>query len=164
MWYILIFLALVVLDQLTKGLVDAVFAVGQRQSIIEGFLTITKSRNSGMAWSFLSDAEWAQTVFLIVTVLAIVFALAVLILKKTKGKWLITTIVILLGGAVGNFIDRLAFREVRDFMLFEWFGFNCNVADVAITVGAVMLIAYFLFFSEDALIKIKGKKDANASN
>ena len=62
----------------------------------------------------------------------------------------------IMGGAVGNFIDRLALKSVRDFIYPHFFA-NFNVADAFICVGAFLLVLYYLFFDEDAIFKRKSK-------
>ena len=164
MVYLLIFVAVVFLDQLTKVMVDATMARGEGITIIKGIFSITNTRNSGAAFSMFSNTTWSQVFFITITVVAVVAALIYLIFGKSSSKWLNTTVTLIAAGAIGNFIDRLAFGNVRDFLNIEFFA-NCNVADVAITVGAIMLIVYLLFIAEDALFKKKkeaGKNDENA--
>ena len=77
-----------------------------------------------------------------------------LILNKKDSIWLNCSIITIMAGAVGNFIDRIVFQEVRDFLYVEFFA-NCNVADTAITVGAIMFVIYLLFLDKEALFKKK---------
>ncbi len=154
MLYILLFFGIVILDQLTKALVDGAFAVGEGVSIIDGIFSITNARNPGAAFSMLGDETWAQVFFIIMTVIALGVALVYLVLNKKDSVWLNCSIVTIMAGAVGNFIDRITFQEVRDFLYIEFFA-NCNVADVAITVGAGMFIIYLLFLDNEALFKKK---------
>ena len=158
MLYLLIFVIVVLLDQFTKALVDGAYAQGDGVTIIKGIFSITNSHNKGAAFSGGADIPWAQTFFIVITVVALVLALTYLIFGKSSSKWLNTTITLIAAGAIGNFIDRITFKEVRDFLDIEFFA-NCNVADVAITVGAIMLIVYLLFISDDALFKAKPKKN-----
>ncbi|MBP5177374.1 MAG: signal peptidase II [Clostridia bacterium] len=158
MLYILVFLFVVAADQLSKAFVDASLSRGDGISVIKGVFSITNTRTSGAAFSMLSDSDWSQVFFIAITVVAIALALLYMIFGKANSKWLNTTVALIAGGAIGNFIDRLAFREVRDFLFIEFFA-NCNVADVAITVGAIMLIVYLLFIADDALFKRKKTPD-----
>ena len=165
MVYLLIFVAVVFLDQLTKVMVDATMAHGEGITVIKGVFSITNTRNSGAAFSMFSNTTWSQVFFITITIVAVVAALIYLIFGKSSSKWLNTTVTLIAAGAIGNFIDRLAFGNVRDFLNIEFFA-NCNVADVAITVGAILLIVYLLFIAEDALFKKKKeeavKNDENA--
>ncbi len=155
MVYLLIFFLVVVADQLSKFLADA-YLPTEGITFIDKIFSLKLSYNRGAAFSFLSGKDWAQTFFLVVTILAVVLSLTYLIFSSRNSKWLNTTVTLIIAGAVGNLIDRVALSEVRDFLDIEFFA-NCNVADVAITVGAIMLFVYFLFVSEDAMFKGKKK-------
>lgn len=151
MLYAIVFVLIVLVDQISKAYVDA---NNIKQVVIDDIFSIWNARNSGAAFSMFSNEDWAQTFFILLTVVAISFGLAYLILNKKNSKWLNLSIAFILGGAVGNFIDRLAMGEVRDFLFVHFFA-NCNVADVFISVGGVMLVLYFLFFDDDAIFKKK---------
>ena len=148
---------MVALDQLSKAYVDGTLVKGEKITVIERVFSITNSRNSGAAFSMLDNETWSQVFFIVITVVALSAALIYIVFSKQSSKWLNVTVALIASGAIGNFIDRLAFGEVRDFLFIEFFA-NCNVADVAITVGAIMLVVYLLFISDDALFK-KKKKD-----
>lgn len=152
--YAFIVLGIVGLDQLTKYLTDGVRDV----QIIKDILYISSTRNTGAAFSMLGDAPWAQTFFYILTVVAVTGATIYLVMNKRNSKWLNVTITILIAGALGNFIDRIALKYVRDFIYVTFFA-NFNVADIAITVGAIMLVVYVLFIDKEALFKFKKKED-----
>ena len=143
-------IALIAADQITKALTDGVMGV----EIVKDLLYISSTKNTGAAFSMLGNVEWAQTFFLILTVIAVGAGLAYLVLNKKKSKWLNVSVSFIIGGAIGNFIDRLAFRYVRDFIFVTFFA-NFNVADIAITVGAIMLVVYLLFIDKDAVFKSK---------
>ena len=153
-----IVVGIVGLDQLTKYLTDGLRNV----QIIKDILYISSTRNTGAAFSMLGNAPWAQTFFLILTVVAVSGATVYLVINKRGSMWLNVTIAIIIAGALGNFIDRLALKGVRDFIYVTFFA-NFNVADIAITVGAIMLVIYVLFLDKDALFKIK-KKDGAGEN
>ncbi len=157
MLYAIVFVFIVLVDQISKAYVDA---NNIKQVIVDDIFSIWNARNSGAAFSMFSSEAWAQTFFIVLTVIAITFGTLYLILNKKKSKWLNLSIAFILGGAVGNFIDRLVFAEVRDFLFVHFFA-NCNVADIFISVGGVMLVIYFLFFDEDALFSRKGSKNVS---
>ena len=150
-----IVIGIVGLDQLTKYLTDGVQSV----QIIKDILYISSTRNTGAAFSMLGDAPWAQTFFFILTVVSVVAATIYLVINKRNSKWLNVTIAILIAGALGNFIDRIALKGVRDFIYVTFFA-NFNVADIAITVGAIMLVVYVLFLDKEAIFKFKKKEAA----
>ena len=158
MIYLLIFIILVLADQISKAVVFALF---ERTSVtvIDGLFSITCTYNKGAAFSMFAGEEWAQIFFIGVTVIAAVIALCYLIFSAGESKWLKASITTILAGAAGNLIDRLAMQKVRDFLFVEFFA-NCNVADVAVTVGAIMLFIYLLFLSPDALFKQKKNENA----
>ena len=79
------------------------------------------------------------------------------VVAKMDSKWLKSSIALLFSGTIGNFIDRLAFASVRDFINVEFFA-NFNVADICLCVGAAMLVFFVLFLDEDPVFNLK-KKD-----
>ena len=150
--YLTIMLGVIALDQITKAVTDGV----RNFVIIRDILYISGTKNTGAAFSVFSDAAWAQTFFIVITVIAVTLAVAVLFYNKKKSRWFDISLVFVVAGAVGNFIDRIALKYVRDFIYVTFFA-NFNVADIAISVGAIMLVVYFLFLDKDALIKLKKK-------
>ena len=144
-------IALVVLliDQLTKVLIVNSFAWGDSQPIT-GYFNLVRVHNSGAAFSFLSSASgWQRWFFTGVGVVATGFILWMLRSHPTQ-KLFCFALALVLGGAVGNVVDRLAYGHVIDFLDFHW-DFLApvfyqghfpafNVADSAISVGAVCLI------------------------
>lgn len=144
--------ALVVgLDQITKLIAVQQLVYGQPLPVLPSF-NLTLMYNPGAAFSFLSDASgWQRWFFVAVSSIASV--LLVWWLHKLKsGQWLLAlALALVLGGAVGNLIDRLWLGHVVDFIQvyyrdFYWPAFN--VADSAITVGAVLLIWDALFVKQ----------------
>lgn len=155
MVYVIIFFATLLLDQISKIIVDA---NNFNIPVIEGVFSINNHYNQGASFSFLADKDWAQTFFICLTVVVLVGLFIFLIISKIKSKWLMTTISLLVSGTIGNFIDRLAFGHVRDFLDVKFFA-NFNVADCCLTIGAIMLVVYILFIEEDSIIG--SKKDKN---
>jgi signal peptidase II len=126
--------AVVALDQLTKALVRGELTLGERRDLLAG-VDLVNVRNSGIAFGFLSDGG----ALLVVGTAVALLALVVFFVTHTGRAlvWLPTGL--LLGGAVGNLIDRAREGSVTDFVkLPHWPAFN--VADVAITFGVVALI------------------------
>jgi signal peptidase II len=140
-WFALAALV-VVADQLTKWIVLAQFAPNERR-VVTDFLNLVLVFNKGAAFSFLAQAEGWQTPVLIVFALAAAAIVSVLILRNPRKNLLCVGLAAILGGAVGNVIDRLRFGHVVDFVDFHAMGWHWpafNVADSAITLGAVLLI------------------------
>jgi len=133
------------LDQVTKTLIAQSLEIGQHVPILAGFFDLTHMRNPGAAFSFLAQApEWfRQPFFLVATGVAIVALLFFILYAQEEGTLLVVAAASILGGAIGNLIDRLLYGEVIDFLLFYWRDWAWpafNVADSAITVGAALLI------------------------
>ncbi|MCU9612178.1 signal peptidase II [Caldibacillus lycopersici] len=144
MLYYLITLLIIGIDQLTKWLIVAKMQYGESITIIEDFLYITSHRNQGAAWGILQGQMWF---FYLITVLVIGFLIYYL-QKHGKGKPLFSiAIALMLGGAIGNFIDRLFRKEVVDFINVYIFNYDFpifNVADSALVVGVTLLIIQML--------------------
>lgn len=151
MWYIVLFFATLILDQVTKIVVEQTNA---SITIIEGVLNIKLTYNTGASFSFLANASWAQTFFIVLTSIVLIGGFIALIFFKPEGKWLLSSIALLFSGTIGNFIDRIAFQKVRDFIDVPFFA-NFNIADSCLCVGAFMLIVYILFLDKDAVFKPK---------
>ena len=138
----LIAAAVIVLDQVTKYWI--VYEVMSPPRVIEvtGFFNIVMVWNRGASFGlFGSSGGWGPLV-LGALALAICAALSVW-LSRTTDRWLGTAIGLVIGGALGNVIDRLVHRAVADFLDFHVFGYHWpsfNVADMAISVGVVLLL------------------------
>ena len=136
-------------DQFTKLLVVGSFALGDSQTITS-FFNLVRVHNSGAAFSMLSNASgWQRWFFTGIGVVATFFILWLLRSHPTQ-KLFCFALALVLGGAVGNVIDRIAYGHVVDFLDFHWDWLSpvfyqghfpaFNVADSAISVGAVCLI------------------------
>lgn len=157
MIYAIIFFASILLDQITKAIVDM---NDYNITVIKGIFSIDNIRNDGAAFSMFGDKPWAQTFFIVLTVVALLGLAVYMIFKKDDSRWLNVSLALIASGAIGNFIDRLALKEVRDFLFVHFFA-NFNVADIAITVGGIMLVFYFLFLDKDAIFKKKENPNGN---
>lgn len=134
--------ALVAVDQLTKWAVLANFAYGERLQLT-GFFNLVLAYNKGAAFSMFAEAAGWQTPLLIGFALAASGIVVYLILRNPDKRLFSLGLALILGGAVGNLIDRLRFGYVVDFLDFHAMGWHWpafNVADSGITVGAVILI------------------------
>ena len=140
-WLGLAFIILLV-DQFTKVLIVGYYQLGD-STTITNFFNVIRVHNSGAAFSFLAGASGWQRWFF--TVLGFVAAGIILwMLKSHPGQKLFCfAMACILGGALGNVIDRIVYGYVIDFLDFHWRGMHFpafNVADSAITVGAICLI------------------------
>jgi len=146
--YTLFFIPLIVivgLDQFTKWYVSSVMSLHESYPVIDGLFSITYVRNPGAAFGFLANAApLFRSVFLIaVSTAAILMILYYLARNRAAGTVLICALSLIVGGAAGNLIDRVMLGSVIDFLdlyagSWHWPAFN--VADSAISVGAVLLI------------------------
>ena len=140
-WFVLA-AAVVLADQLTKAMVTSRFVEGERLEI-NAFFNMVLVYNKGAAFSFLSDAPGWQTPLLIGFALVAIGIVVTLLVRSPDRLMLSTGLALILGGALGNVIDRLRFGHVVDFLDFHALGWHWpafNVADSAITIGAVLLI------------------------
>lgn len=137
---------IVVLDQATKLAVSRSLLLGDQVTVFEGFANIVHARNPGAAFSFLANApDWFRApFFLAVTVLAILVVLSVLA-RSGREDWVLRLALGgILGGAVGNLLDRLTHGEVIDFIDVHWRAHHWpafNVADSAISASVMMIFA-----------------------
>lgn len=150
MWrFLWIAVVVVVVDQLTK-LIAADFLVRHGTLEIAPFLNFALVHNTGAAFGFLSNAGgWQNAFFIVVAVMACIFILTMLWRMDKRFSLLSLGLVLVLGGALGNLIDRLLYGYVIDFIdvyyqSWHWPAFN--IADSAITIGAALLILDALNF------------------
>ena len=141
---LLLALAVVGLDQLTKEMAVRLLHPGSRVPVIADFFDLTLIYNTGAAFSFLAGASgWQRWFFVALGITAALFL--VFMLARHAGQRLFALgVALILGGAVGNVIDRIHIGKVVDFVLlyhdrFYWPAFN--VADAAITLGVTLLIS-----------------------
>lgn len=136
----LLILAVVALDQITKYSIEAQLSFGQSIEIIKGFFSLTYARNTGAAWSILSGQ---MTFFYIISTIALVVMTYFLFKTDKKENLQRIALALLIAGTLGNFIDRLMFQYVRDFLDFIILGYDFpifNVADISLNVAIGLLI------------------------
>ena len=133
---------LVAADQLTKAIILARFAPGERLEVT-GFFNLVLAFNKGAAFSLLAQAPGWQTPVLVAIALVAAAILSALIVRNLHKRLLCTGLALVLGGALGNLVDRLRLGHVVDFIDLHAAGWHWpafNVADSGITVGAAILI------------------------
>jgi signal peptidase II len=145
-YYYIIAALILLIDQVTKWLIVRNMQIGENITVIENFFYITSHRNRGAAWGILEGQMWF---FYIITAVVIV-GLIYYIQKHTKNnKVMGIALGFMLGGAIGNFIDRLFRKEVVDFINTYIFSYDFpifNIADSALCIGVVLLFIHMLFF------------------
>ena len=125
------------IDQWTKYLVTSQMTVGQTLPAWKGVFELHYVRNSGMAWSMLEGARW---LFVVVTLAVLVLVIFAIRKKWLSGKAQLLSTALILGGAIGNLIDRVATGEVVDMIQVTFMSFPVfNVADCFITCGTIVL-------------------------
>ncbi|MER1984687.1 MAG: signal peptidase II [Solibacillus sp.] len=147
----------VLLDQWTKWLVVKNMELGERISVWDPWLGILSHRNRGAAWGMLEGKMWLFTIVTIVVIVGIIYFYH----TEAKGKPLFQiSLMLLLGGAVGNFIDRLSRGEVVDFVdvLIPVVNYHFpifNIADAALTIAVVMLFITIMLEERQEKKKVK---------
>jgi signal peptidase II len=146
--------SIVAADQVTKLLVDRWMPLHHSIPVIDGLFDLTYIRNTGAAFGiFAGSAAAFRLPFLIIfSLIAIGFVATMIRRLPDDQTGLITALAFIMGGAVGNLIDRIAYGEVIDFLDFYWKGYHWpafNLADSFITVGVLITVFY--------LVKAKGK-------
>jgi signal peptidase II len=135
--------ALIALDQLTKWIAVRALDFGERVPVIPGFFDFTLVYNRGAAFSFLAGAGgWQRWFFTGIGIAAAVFIVWMLA-RHGSQRLFDFALSLILAGAIGNVIDRVGQGKVTDFVLLYWRGWHWpafNVADMAITFGAALLI------------------------
>ncbi|UOF00893.1 signal peptidase II [Bdellovibrio reynosensis] len=162
-WLILISGILVAMDQLVKIYVHTHFHLGESVIVIPNFFNLTYVRNFGAAFGFLADSHpsFRELFFLSMPPVALVIILGILRGVKDDDTKQILALSSIFGGAIGNYIDRIRFRYVIDFLDFHlynrWSWPAFNIADMAIVGGVgMLLILMFIGNKEEEKEKEKG--------
>jgi len=139
----------VALDRLTKWLVETYVSAMDTYRVIPGFFDIVHSRNRGVAFGIFNDStsEWRTAMLIVLSVAAVIFVSAMLWRPERLDRTSRWGLALILGGAAGNVIDRIAWGQVTDFLEFyvgsyHWPTFN--VADSAIVIGSGLLLVELL--------------------
>jgi len=138
--YYLIAVFVIALDQVTKWLVVKNMALYESIPVIDGFFHLTSHRNRGAAWGMLEG----QMFFFYAVTFVVVIGIIYFMQKYGRSSRLLgISLGLILGGAIGNFIDRLSRKEVVDFFDFNIFGYHYpifNIADSALVVGIIIFL------------------------
>jgi signal peptidase II len=139
----------IVFDQLTKAIVLGTLVPYMPHTVIPHFLNWTLAFNRGAAFSFLADGGGWQTWLFGILAVVVSIGLIVWLARTRRGDWRTALpVALIIGGALGNLIDRVVHGHVTDFIQVYWRTWaypTFNLADSAITVGAVLLIVFGLF-------------------
>ena len=163
MLYYLIAIFVILLDQFTKWLIVSKMYFGESITIINNVLYITSHRNRGAAWGILQGQMWLFYVITIVVIVAIMYYLH----KAARGKMLLgVSLALMLGGAIGNFIDRVFRKEVVDFIHTYIFSYNFpvfNIADSSLVIGVILLMIQMLLEERGSKEKLYGENGTHHS-
>lgn len=155
--YATFFIVLVLFDRITKEIAKRTLMDGEID-IIKDVLSFHYLENRGAAWGMFQNATW---LFIIITVV-VIFAMAYFYSRipfQAQYRLLRMSIIILSAGAVGNFIDRIMWHYVIDFIYFKWINFPVfNVADIYVCISALLIIYCLLFKYKDEEFFGKGNR------
>ncbi len=155
MIYVIAAILIVAFDQITKILCSSYFELGEAKNVISGILSFQYVYNEGAAFGIL---EGARVFFIIITIVVLVGLIYYLLKSRPQSrleKWALATMA---GGAIGNFIDRVYFGYVRDFIRVDFIEFPVfNIADCFVCIGAGLYILYA--FSD--MFKKKEEKESD---
>ena len=148
------------LDQLFKYLVVSNLQPGDEVSVIDNLFSIRYVKNTGVAFGLFEDNT---ILFSIVTALLIGIFIYLIVTKKLRGKLFAASAILMIGGGIGNLIDRLFRHFVVDYLAVSFFPPVCNFADYCITIGAALFIIVMLriSFKEKSALKAKAAADAD---
>lgn len=159
-WYVLGCLVgcVLVADQVTKLYVHKTFALYEARPVIDNFFTLTYVRNSGAAFGMFArqDRDFLQIFFPLVTGIAVIALVVYFIYVPPYYTFTLWGIGLILGGAIGNGIDRLWLGQVIDFLDVHWYNYHWpafNVADSAICIGVGLLLVDSFRYSQQPQIQ-----------
>lgn len=149
---------LVIIDQIIKYFVSAYLQPVGSVSVIDNIFSLTYVENKGVAFGMFSDMRW---IFVALTSILLAIIIFYMFKKRPKGKFFYVCAALIIGGGIGNLIDRIFYGYVIDYLSLSFFPPVCNFADYCITAGTIMLVIYLLFFSDilDSSKKAKIKND-----
>ncbi|QTQ39161.1 signal peptidase II [Lactobacillus taiwanensis] len=144
--YLIISLLVVIADQVLKSYIVSNFKIGEEKTVIPGILSFTYLQNDGAAWNIFNGQI---VLFYLISIAAIAVVIYYLFNPRYKNGLFDTGLALVLGGIIGNFIDRLHLKYVIDMLQLDFINFNIfNVADSAITIGIILVFIYLIFISE----------------
>ena len=147
--YLLLIIAIVGLDQVSKYVVVTHIDLGNKIEIIKDFFNVTYVRNYGAGFSIMQN----QTLFFYVVGIAAVIVFSYYLIKDKSGSLFKASYLMIIGGTIGNLIDRIVNKYVVDFLDFYIFGYDFpvfNIADSFLTIGCILLIITILIEDKHA--------------
>ena len=138
-------LALAGIDQLFKILIVNNLQLNENVNVLGDVFKITYVRNDGVAFGMFSGMQW---LFIVITVLMMGAIFFYMFKKRPDSKLFYFTVALIIGGGIGNLIDRICYGYFVDYLSLSFFNPVCNFADYCITVGVILLAVYLLFFAD----------------
>lgn len=158
MWYVLLLAACVAGDQLLKWWVTAHLEMGQSAPLLPGVVQLTRLHNTGAAWSSFSGKTGLLAIVTIVLMAAVAWLLVKKIVRHPLG---VTAGVLILGGGIGNVIDRVCRGYVVDMFDLQFISYPIfNLADCFVVAGVILGAVYYLWFYEKYDKKKEPRDDA----
>ncbi len=146
MWGILLVIAIVACDQLSKYAIRSLFNVNESVRVFGDFFELRYIQNDGAAFSSFAGK---QAFLIAVSIIAIIGAAFFLRKMKSEGAMFKVALLCIIAGGIGNLIDRFLLGYVTDMLSFSIFPPVFNIADIAVCLGCGILIVYVLFFMKD---------------
>lgn len=137
--------AIIIVDQLIKFFVSTGLKPIGTISVIDGIFNLTYVENRGVAFGMFRDMRW---LFVVLTSILLFIIIFYMFKKRPQGKLFYICAGMIIGGGVGNLIDRVFYGYVIDYLSISFFPPVCNFADYCITIGVAILAVYILFFSD----------------
>lgn len=138
-------LLVVVIDYIIKILVINNLKPISSLEIIPGLFSLNYVENKGAAFGMLANARW---IFIVFTIAVIIFLIIFLFWKRPTSKLLNVAFILIIGGGIGNLIDRIFYGYVVDYLSISFFPPVCNFADYCVTIGAFLLVIYLIFITD----------------
>jgi signal peptidase II len=147
MIWAIIAISAIALDQLTKLLIINTVDLGSRVTVINNFFYIAHIKNRGAAWGILQNG---RIIFIALTI--IVVLVLIVLINRSSSRFFKTILSLIIGGALGNFTDRVLSGEVTDFLSFKFGSYEFpifNVSDIIVVVGTILLAIYIMFYEKN---------------
>lgn len=142
---LIIGVALAAIDQIIKYFIVSELKPVGTVNVLGDVFKLTYVENRGVAFGMFSGMQW---VFILLTSALLAAIIFYMFKKRPKSKFFYITVALIIGGGIGNLIDRVFLNYVVDYLSLSFFPPVCNFADYCITVGVGMLAVYLLFFAD----------------
>lgn len=149
---------LAALDQVIKYFISINLKPIGSVTVIDNILNFTYVENRGVAFGMFSGMRW---IFIALTTILICAIVIYMFKKKPQSKLFYVCVSLIVGGGIGNLIDRIFYGYVIDYISLSFFKPVCNFADYCITIGTVLLVVYLLFISKEFKEQKKVKASEN---